>query len=45
MKNKIISFLEKLYSQKTKKNQGCCTASIKRFEKDKKRSLTLLNSK
>ncbi|WP_256366125.1 hypothetical protein [Flammeovirga sp. SJP92] len=39
MKNKILSILKSLYKSKQKANQGCCTASLKRFEKDKKKSL------
>ncbi|MBB3697566.1 hypothetical protein FHS70_001688 [Flammeovirga yaeyamensis] len=34
--NKLLTWLEKLYSQKRTQNNGCCTASIKRFENDKK---------
>ncbi len=32
--------LKALYESKKKANQGCCTASVMRFEKDKKKSLT-----
>lgn len=36
MNIKIKTILKKIYSRKRKTLQGCCTASLKRFEKDKK---------
>lgn len=37
--NMLLTWLEKQYSRKRTLHNGCCTASVKRFEKDIKKTI------